>query len=689
MSWDERVYKLLIRAYPRAFRGEYEDQLLEMFRYRRAQGEAAGGFLWRIRFWRAIGQDLIKSAVLDRRPRTEDRKRGGGEMGIVWQDFRQAGRRLLKTPGFTAAAILILCAGIGVNVAAFGVVNALLFQPPPFEEPHRLAELLQDSDGGGPNSTSYPAFQDIRDHEALFSSVAARAGSDGTLMLDDALVPIAIEYATATYLEVLGLAPGRGRWFEQEEDFLEGPPVAVVSHRMWSSRLAMDPEILGRQLRIDGTNVTVVGVGPEQYSGGVGPAVGDLWLSISAMDDVGGPAQSLERREDHPFRVIARLMPGVQFPDVVAGMDRLSSRLAQEFPEINRNRRIHVLPVTAVGAEQQGRFVPGALLLMGVVGLVLLVATINLTNLLLVRSAARRKEIAVRLALGGSRSRLIRVLLSESIVLTAVGGALGFLLADLGLKYLRGVQLNFGVPLTLDVRMDMRVFAFALLVSGVTVLLAGLLPALRSTRTSTVARLNDKIGGSLRRKHGVTGVLVATQMAASLLLLFTAGLFTQSLLKARVADPGFNTEGLALVRTDLRQLELSEDGLRTAYADLEERIEALPGVVEVTTAFQAPVAQQRTTTLLVNDDVDGGLRPVEVPWDLVGNDYFATLGVPLLHGRVFGERDGPSEPTMIVVNEAMARAFWGRTDVVGEMIARESEPESPREVIGVVGNVKV
>ena len=271
--------------------------------------------------------------------------------------------------------------------------------------------------------------------------------------------------------------------------------------------------------------MTVVGVGPPSFNGGYGPAAGDLWLSISSMDDLGGPAWSLERRQDHPFRVIARLAPGVPVEDVALGMDRLADRLAAEYPDLNRSRRIHVLPVSRVGAEDEAEFVPGALLLMGVVGLVLVISAINLANLLIVRASSRNRELAVRLALGGSRSSLMRLSFSETLILTAAGGAAGYGLARLLLEVLGRTQLEFGVPLTLDVRMDLWVLLFALVLSATTVLMAGILPALHAGRVPVASALNDRIGGSLRRRRGATGSLVAAQLGASVVLVFTAGLF--------------------------------------------------------------------------------------------------------------------------------------------------------------------
>jgi len=252
---DERIYGLLMRLFPRAFREDFEQQLMELYRYRREDARRRAGPFWAVRFWVFISTDLLRSSWAERRgvgeaPIAHDvvsnETKGGGGMDGWGQDFRYSVRRLIRSPGFSLAALAILSLGIGVNSAAFSVVNALLFQTPPFEEPERLVEILQDSDGGGPSSTSYPAYLDIRDHEDLFDGVAARAGGTATLDIDGSLYPLNLEHATSEYLPLLGLRPSRGRWFDETEDRLGGAPVAVLSYRMWQNRFGMEPDILGR-----------------------------------------------------------------------------------------------------------------------------------------------------------------------------------------------------------------------------------------------------------------------------------------------------------------------------------------------------------------------------------------------------------------------------------------------------------
>ena len=693
---DERIYGLLLRVFPRAFREDFEQPLMELYRYRREDARRRAGPFWAVRFWAFISTDLLRSAWVERRGGGEasiasgvvsNETKGGGGMDGWGQDLRYSVRRLLRSPGFSLAALTILSLGIGVNSTAFSIVNAILFQTPPFEEPERLVEILQDSDGGGPNSTSYPAFLDIREHEDLFDGVAARAGGNATLDLDGSLYPLNLEYATSEYLPLLGLRPSRGRWFNETEDRLGGAPVAVLSYRMWQNRFGMEPDILGRTLRVNGGAITVVGVGPEQFNGG--PTAGDLWLSIAAMSTAGGPARSLTRRQDHPFRVAARLAPGVDRETVARAMDRLAIRLAEAYPDINRNRGLHVLPMTAIGAEARGSVMPAAALIMTIVILVLLVASFNLANLFLVRGMSRSREIGVRLALGGTRGRLIRILFGETVLLSLVGGAIGLALTAGLLEFLSRTPINLARPITLDVSIDSTVVLFTLAVSLGTSLLAGLVPAFRATAPVLTSSLRDQSSPVLRRRFGLVGLLVSAQIAVSLVLLVVSGLFIEALLRADDADPGFNPENLAMVRLNLGSLEMSPDEVAVTYAMMEERFRAVQGVRDVTFSFWAPVGQRGTTTLLVGDLIDGRRQPQEIPWNVVDVGFFQMLGVPLLHGRVFDERDGPDDPFRAVVTEAFATGLFGRVDIVGESYRSESSPDEPVEIIGVVGNVKV
>jgi predicted permease len=609
-------------------------------------------------------------------------------------DLRYAVRRLGRSPGFSLVALSILVLGIGLNTAAFSVVNALLFQPPPFEAPGRLVEILQAQDGGGASATSYPAFLDIAEYDTLFTSLGARAFGGGYLDVENGeLIPVSIEYATSGYLPVLGLTPGLGRWFEPADDILGGAPVAVITHRFWRNALGGDLSVLGQVIRLNGASVTIVGVGPEAFNGGSGLATGDFWLSFSAMDDTNGRVRSLTRRQDHPLRVVARLAPGVTPGAAQSAMDQLASRLAREYPDANRvrgrDRSIHVLPILRAGAENRGPLVPAVILLMGVVGLVLLVASVNLANLMLVRGMSRAREVGVRLALGGSRSRVVRGVFAETVVLASVGAALGLTLTYWLMTWLGTVELSLAGPTNLDIRLDWAVFVFTIVTAAGASLAAGLLPALRVTSVATTSIMHDARSSGFGKRSGLVGALVGAQVASSLVLLVAAGLFVDGAIRASSADPGFRVDQLAVMAVDLNPLALPDSGVLAMYDALEERIEAIPGVRGVSYARNLPATPGGTTTLLVGDPVDGRRRPVEVPWNVVRGDFFSVLEIPLLHGRLFDRSAGAGDRSRVVVSRAMAEAFWGRSDVVGEVYRTENAPDVGVEIIGVVESTKV
>ena len=688
----ERLFAVLVRLYPRAFRERYEPELWELFRYRRdariaERGRLGPGFwLFVLRDWAATGW-AERRGTLRRGGWGGNGTGGDGMMGWI-DDIGYATRRLLRAPGFALTALFILVLGIGVNTTAFGFVNALLFQAPPFEDPERVVLVLQDSDGGQPNSTSYPAYLDITRYE-VFSAASAYYTDQVFLEQDRDLIPVLAEYATASYVEVTGLSPARGRWFGVDQDDPAGPPAAVISHKMWSERLAGDPSVVGSTIRLAGRAIPVIGVGPEEFNGGFGPAPVDLWLSISAMGPTGGRVASLQRRQDHPFRVRARLAPGVTVEDAQAAMDGLAAELASTYPELNRDRRITVVTGTAA-PDDAARIVPAAALSMAVVALVLVIGTLNLANLLLVRTTVRARELAVRLALGAGRARLVRVVLSEAIVLSVLGGIGGLLVAAGIARAVGKSQFDLGLPLSLDVRLDLSVYLFAFAAAVGTGLVFGLLPALRATASGVAGSLRDDgtavIGA--RRRFGLTGLLVAGQVAASLLLLSVAGVFLESLGRARGADPGFDWTRTGYATVSIQALDLDREAAALLHERMLERIEGLPEVTGVSVALRRPGGMFGTTTLLMGSQLGGVDRPTEVAWNSVSPSFFDVMGVPVLAGRTFTETDLDG-PTRAVVSEAMARTWWGRTDIVGESYRAENDPENPVEIIGVVGDVPV
>ncbi len=614
-------------------------------------------------------------------------------MDSLARDLKYAVRQLVKAPLFTATAILIVAIGIGANTAAFSVVNAMLFRPQPFARPAELVDIYQDSDDGEPNSSSFPAYRDITAYGGLFSGVAATFVSASSMQRGDGLTRVLLEYATANYMEVLGLRPAVGRWFNETEDRPGSAAVAVLSHRAWQEKFGRDPEILGTVLRLNGAPVTVVGVGPAGYSGYVPLNSVDMWLSLSSLGPVLGEyaMATLEQRGDHWFFVKARLQDGVTLPQVQEAMNSLAARLQAEFPEHNTGRQITVFGAgeVRVHPEIDGMLSPSAALLMAIVGLVLLIACSNLANLLLVRAAGRGKEISIRSALGANRVQVVRQLLTESVLLSLAGGVLGVMLAAWAVRALMAIELPLPIPIATELALDVRVLSFALVLSLVTGILFGLAPALRTSRPDLTGAMRDEVSPLAwrNRRLGLRNALVVLQVAVSFVLLVAAGLFVRSLAEAQGIETGFSVADVAYVQTNPGFAGYGAEESRNILVDLVERTRALPGVQEASLGTALPVTPRGTTSLVMEGyEPPSGQLSVEVPFNVVDARYFETLRIPLLHGRTFTSADNADAEPVAVVSEALARRYWGRSDAVGRRFRSEGRPESWRRVIGVVAD---
>jgi len=512
-----------------------------------------------------------------------------------------------------------------------------------------------------------------------------------------------VSYVTSGLFPVLGLSPSRGRWLEPVADQPGSEPVGVVSYRAWQTRFGGDPAIVGRMVRLSGSSVTIVGVGPEGYRGEMPGIDIDFWLSISAAGPVGGKFywSTLERREDHWFQVMGRLRQGITVSQAQAAMDILAERLATEFPQLNKGRDITVFPAAQVRVhpEQDAFLYPTAGVLMGVVGLVLLIACGDLANLLLARASARGREVAVRMALGATRGRLVRHLMTESVVLAVTGGLVGLLFAAWAGRVLAANQPPLPIPVSIEIHLDMRMMVFALGLSIVTGVVFGLAPALTASRSDLVSSLKDAdesapfaLGRNRRRPWlGVRNVLLASQVAVSLVLLVGAGLTIRSLVNARTVDLGFDDESLAVLQADAGEAGYEGDSAGRLFQELGERVAGLPGVEQVALTTRLPVTTSGGSSTL---EIDGYAPPtgtghVEVIFAYVDTDYFGTLRIPLLHGRVFTDTDREGTDRVAIVNEAFAKSFWGISDAVGRRYRHQGYPDSWVRIIGVVGDAKV
>lgn len=601
-------------------------------------------------------------------------------------------------------AVLILAVGIGATTAVFSLVNTALFREQALADPDRLVEIYQNAvNAGGVDANSYPAYLDMAAYTDVFASTMVASVPFGVNYLDEgALRPAVAETTTATYLSVLGLRPSLGRWFEAAEDTPGAAVVAVVGHQAWTRKFRADPSVIGRTIRIEGVPVTIVGVGPAGHRGTINIGiVTDFWLPISSVPILGAPPHTLERRpEEAAFFVKARLRDGVTVAQAQAAMHILGTRLASEYPKEDPGKGIAVFASCDVRIHPQVDAVlaTAASVLLAIVGLVLAIACSNLATLLLVRGAARAKEVSVRLALGATRGQLVRHLLMESLLLSAAGGIAGCILAWWAIRSLGALDL----PIVVDLSLDYRVLIFAVGLSLITGMAFGLAPALKATRIDLVPTLRDDSGTRSVDHRWLTlkNALVVFQVAVSVVLLGGTSIFLQMLSVSRAQRVGFAIDGVAMLQTDARYAGYSATETRNVYEEIRRRVAAIPGVQSAVLTRGLPM--QTDGMRLVVEEVGAGAGPDIVSrvsgvsavsrvavgiW--AGPGFFDMLRIPILYGRAFDERDRRDTPRVAVISETMARQYFGADDVagaagaVGRRFRFERDTNAWIEVIGV------
>jgi predicted permease len=619
-------------------------------------------------------------------------------IGNLSQDLRYAFRTLRQAPGFAAVVILTLGLGIGANTAIFSVLNALVFRPLPVEKPEQLVKLFtQVKRMEGYSDFNYPDYVEIRDHNKVFSGLLgqsllrvglSRGESESELLWG--------EIVTGNYFDVLGVKAERGRTFLPEEDRTPNThPVVVIAHSLWQRRFSSDPQILGKTIKLNGYPFTIIGVAPPRFQGTKFALAMDLWVPMMMREQVkAGGSSWLTSRGDSWFDVMGRLKPGVAFRQAQTEVAALSKRLQQSFPKEDEDKSIRAF------REEDARVHPDAGarlrvtsgLVLVLVGLVLLVACVNVINLLLARAASRQAEIGVRIALGAGRGRLLRQLFAESMLLSLLGGAVGVLLAywgsGLNARLLPPLPYNLG----LDFHPDTRALLYTLFISIVTGALLGLAPAAHASRTEIVPVLKGEAGllSSSGRRFRGRKVLVVAQTAISLMLLVSTGLFVKSLIETQRADPGFEIDHGLLGSIDLDMRNYSKDSGEIFYRQLKERLSAIPGVQSVSLAFLVPLGDHTNTLWVYREGVDrtDKKNAMLIDQNTIGADYFPTLGIPLLRGRAFTNQDTDKSSEVIVINQTMAQMLWPNEDAIGKRVIFSGKDEKYREVIGVVKNGK-
>jgi predicted permease len=618
----------------------------------------------------------------------------------VLQDLRHGLRLARSSPALVTTAVVSLALGIGATVAMFALVNAVLLRPVPVESPEELVFLYTGTEESPYQVFSYPDFLDYRDGSSAFRGLAAFGEIDVSLSSDESPEEIRGLIASGSFFDVLGVEAALGRLFTAEDDRNPGEhPVLILSHAFWEKRFGGDPGVVGRELAINGRPYVVLGVAPRGFHGPLVLESFDLYVPMMMQAHVRPPRAGfsgemnpdlLERRSASWLSAVGRLAPGVSRAEAESSLRSTSARLEEEHPETNRGERASLYPLTKIDPRAYPLLRSVALLLMSVALLVLLVATANVVNLLLVRAVARRREIAVRLSLGGSRGRLVRQLLTESLSLALVGGALGVLLASWLLDGLGRLAPATGVfSFTLDFDVDGRVLAFALLASLVSAALVGIAPALEGSRYDLVSTLRGAAGAS-RPGSSFSGknALVLAQIAFSIVLLIGAALFVESFRRSSAISPGFAAGEILTAQLRLELLRHTEPRARVFYREVVERTSALPGVEAVSLARTLPLAGAGRTSTLVVEGLES-TDEIEVATNVVGLDYFRAMGIALQRGRDFTTSDVAGSQLVVVVNESFVARYFPTGDVLGSRVQIDSEDDDDwREVVGVVRDSK-
>ncbi|MFY9609329.1 MAG: ABC transporter permease [Blastocatellia bacterium] len=623
-------------------------------------------------------------------------------MQTLWQDLRYGCRMLLNSPGFTGLAVLALALGIGANSTIFSLVNALLLRPLPVEKPEQLAAVYtSDFSSGNYGTSSYPDYLDFRDRNQVFSGLVAYTATPFSLNVDGVNERAFGEVVSGNYFADLGVKMALGRGFLPEEDQTPGShPVVVIGHKLWQGRFGGNPGIVGRSVIMNGHAFTVVGVAEEEYSGLLRGLAADLWVPAMMMNQAVPGSDNLVERGNRSFFVMGRLKPGVTLDQAQSNFGSIAEQLFKEWPQRWNNIRNEPRVISLV-PESEARVMPDVrtpvvifmALLMAVVGLVLLIACANVANLLLARAAARRKEFAIRLALGAGRLRLIRQLLTESVLLAVLGGVGGLLLALWGVELLMAFKPPVPVPIEIDLSIDWRVLGFTFGVALLTGVLFGLAPALAASRPDLVPSLKDEAGavGAGRGRGRLRGTFVIVQVALSLLLLICSGLFLRSLRNASSIDPGFDADNLLVMAMDLQLQGYNETTGRNFSSQLLDRVRALPVVesASITDALPLGLDGARRGITIEGYTAQAG-ESTEVNSAFVTPGYFETLRIPVLRGGAFDGQDRAGSLGAVMINEAFARRYWPGQDPIGKRIqrgvGRSGSNDSP--YLAVVGVVK-
>jgi predicted permease len=614
------------------------------------------------------------------------------------RDLKYAARMLIKAPGFTAVAILSLALGIGANTAIFSLINAVLLRPLPVEDASTLVSVSEtDQRNPGNLPVSDLNFRDLRAQNAVFTDMGAFAFAQVNYSngAGEAL-PVAAQVVTANYFSLLGAQPALGRGFLPEEE-LKASPVAVISQGFWERTLGSDASIVGRTITLNRTPFTVIGVAPKNFSGtllGGGPAV---WVPRSMHAVMQPGFDWYDQRRGLFLFAFGRLKPGVTLEQARSNLRAVFANLEQTFPVDNKGRGAVAVPLLDARLNPNGQgpniVVQLSTVLMGIVGIVLLIACGNIANLLLARAGKRRREIAIRLALGAKRSRLIRQLITESVLLSFCGGVAGLFVAYWSLTALVAAKLPLPFPIDDSLALDPRVLAFTGALAIFTGILFGLVPALQASRPDVVPILKNELVPSAAGRRGIAGlvtfrqVLVMVQVAMSLTALVGAGLFLRDLVAAQRVDPGFETSGVLIADVNLGREGYTPERAQLFYDQVAEKVAALPGVQGAALAQNAPLTGGFLRSVFPEGADTTTKDRILIQVNDVTPGYLQTIGIPIVQGRDFTKADTATSPRVVVINQTMAEQFWKGKDPIGRRFKFFGDNDYST-VIGVARNAK-
>jgi len=606
---------------------------------------------------------------------------------------------LVQSPGFTLVAAVSLALGIGFNTAIFSAVDAVLLRPKAGAEPSRLVEIyLSDSSGYPYGISSYPDFREYRDRSDAFSAIAALQSALVLYRAADGTSEYLMgEVVSGNFFEVMRLTPSLGRLLRPDDDVEPGGhPVVVVGDAFWRGKLGGRRDALGETLELNGRKFTIVGVAPADFAGNFPGLVANFWVPAAMVDHVNPSltGSRLERRTSRSWFVKARLEDGATLTAAQAQMDAVAIQLQEEFPDANRDRAIHLLASTDVRLHPMvdNALVPIATVLMAVVGLVLLIACANVANMLLARAAARRGEVAIRLALGATRWRLIRQLLTESLLLSSLGGALGLVIAYWSTTLILALKPPIPVPIALDLSLNARVLLFTLAASLLTGIVFGLAPALQASRASLVPALaSDRVASPGGGRFRLRSSLVILQVAVSLVLLISAALTSRSVGNAQAIDPGFETDNVVVLSTHLELHGYDRKRGAAFFEQASERLASLPEIASASLSSKIPLGAGVSTRTVAPE---GAVPERDGDWPAldattVAPGYFDVMGIPLIAGRDFQSFDGAAAARVVILNETASRSFWPGETPVGKRVITGGSKREEWEVVGVVADHKV